>query len=316
MRGNGKANLRWIIQQKPQVTGITEIRNVPTRFGPQGIGDPEAAYPDLEIYPSGPLARHRFIQMNIEGHNVSEAFVRFPGKTPWKKIGELASLTGDFEEAIRVMWTILIKRSFYLYPKVRVWLPSDQPIEFGYADENADIVRVKDPLPEGIFPETTKKMLRNCGFVGIEKELEYLPAKKHYLQRIGPGGLKKQWHITGRSYLQYRKALQDPIWAQKWAQRSLTRHKQQMKGQGIRQVDWFGGMGRWAAKSHFQRVAGSNPLGSRKLTPKQRKFPSGGKDNMWDHPDRQFLQKRSLRVPRKPEGLPGPPGQGSWARAR
>ncbi|CAK0881179.1 unnamed protein product [Prorocentrum cordatum] len=231
---------------------------------------------------------------------VSQAFVRFPGRTPWKRIGELSSTTGDFEEAIRCQWTLMLRRSFNLYPKVRFWLPSDQPIEFGYADENADIVSVKDPLPEGIWSQDLKQMLNRCGFLGGEKEMVYQKGQNVRKAMWGPHGLKKGWHLTGRSQLQYRDLLRQPENAQKWANRAIQRNKYQVKGTGIRAVDWFGGMGRWAVKSHFQGVVASNNAGSVRKTKKQLKYPSGGRDNV----QRKWLHNRALRTARPPEGIP------------
>lgn len=111
-----------------------------------------------------------FFDKSRQGFPVSEVFVRFEGVMPWKKCGELTSSTGDFKEAVRSQWPLLVEQSYYLSRKVRYWLPTEHPIKFGYADENMEIVQVDDgPLPEGTQPLELKAMLNRCGYLAQEK---------------------------------------------------------------------------------------------------------------------------------------------------
>lgn len=104
------------------------------------------------------------------GKNISEVFVRFEGKTPWKKVGEVVADEGNFDEAVRCQWQILIRHSYNLHRKVHFWLPTGIPVQFGYANEKAEIVNVAaGPLPLGTLPSDLKVMLEKCGFEGAVK---------------------------------------------------------------------------------------------------------------------------------------------------
>jgi len=115
-----------------------------------------------------------FFKHTNQNFPVSEVFFRFDGQTPWKKLGEVVSTTGDFKEAVRAQWTLFIEHSYYLSRKARFWLPTEHPIRFGYTDEQAEIVTVEEgPLPEAMPPLELKEMLKRCGF---HKE----PKPKHW----------------------------------------------------------------------------------------------------------------------------------------
>merc|ERR1712083_698144 len=119
---------------------------------------------------TGVQQRWNFIQQNIQGRPISEVFIRFPGRTNWKFLGEISSRYNDFETAVQVQWTTILDKARRLHPKTRMWLPTDIPVQLGYADENAEIRIVKGPLPEGMMPFKVRALSRNCGFVATDKE--------------------------------------------------------------------------------------------------------------------------------------------------
>lgn len=123
--------------------------------------------------------KKRFWELSKAGHNVSEVFVRYEGKMPWKLVGEVAHSRGDFREAIRCQYNWLIKRSYKLYRKFRFWLPTEYPVQFGYTDTEGNIVPVDDgPLDLGTEPLEMKAMLQRCGFFPKEK-----PRKWRHIQQ-------------------------------------------------------------------------------------------------------------------------------------
>lgn len=122
------------------------------------------------IMPSISQQDKRFVAFVKQGHPVSEVFMRFEGVTPWKRVGEITHPEGDFVEAVRAQRVLLIEHSYYLFKKARFWLPTEHPIQFGYADERAQIVPVEDSLPkEGTEPAALREMLLKSGFHGALK---------------------------------------------------------------------------------------------------------------------------------------------------
>lgn len=122
------------------------------------------------MVPSFVPQKKRFNAKVNNGTPISQVFMRFEGKTPWKLVGEIASDGSNYEQAVRAQWPILIEHSYYLFKKVRYWLPTENPIQFGYADENANIIQVTaGPLPLGTEPLQLKSMLSRCGFLGALK---------------------------------------------------------------------------------------------------------------------------------------------------
>lgn len=147
--------------------GITLIRPRAQGFKPDDEPTPQELQP---VVPGSAKQKYNFFEQAKSGYSVSEVFMRFEGVTPWKRVGEIASETGDYEEAVRAQWPLLVEHSYYLFRKVRFWLPTEHPIQFGFADEEAQIVHVeKGPLPEGLQPLELKGMLRRSGFLGADK---------------------------------------------------------------------------------------------------------------------------------------------------
>jgi len=100
-----------------------------------------------------------------KSYPVSEVFARFEGKTPWKFLGEIASTTGDYEEAVLAQWPLLVQHTYYLSRKARFWMTKAHTISFGYGNENQTITTVTTgPLPEGTPPQELRAMLNRCGF--------------------------------------------------------------------------------------------------------------------------------------------------------
>eukprot|EP00913_Durusdinium_trenchii_P008045 g7544.t1 len=112
-------------------------------------------------------------ELSKAGHNVSEVFVRYEGKMPWKLVVKVAHSRGDFREAIRCQYNWLIKRSYKLYRKFRFWLPTEYPVQFGYTDTEGNIVPVDDgPLDLGTEP---LEMKAACMFLQLLFEDQQLP---------------------------------------------------------------------------------------------------------------------------------------------
>lgn len=151
-------------------TGQKLIIRLPKAFGFQNASDiPKESV----IHPLKSRARDqrkRFWELAKAGHNVSEVFVRYEGKTPWKRIGEIAHSRGDFREAIQCQYNYLIKRSYKLYRKFRYFYPGEYPVQFGYTDTEGKLVPVDDgPLELGTEPAEMKEMLYRSGFFPAEK---------------------------------------------------------------------------------------------------------------------------------------------------
>ncbi|CAE8655423.1 unnamed protein product, partial [Polarella glacialis] len=158
---------RHVSKHGHQSDGVVLIR--PKAFGFQP-GDRPNVREMQPVVPGFSKSKQSFMDKSMDGKPVSEVFMRFEGKTPWKLVGEVVSDQGVYEEAVRAQWPLLIEHSYYLFRKVRFWLPTEFPIQFGYSDANAEIVQVtKGPLPLGTDPLELKAMLHRCGFLGAKK---------------------------------------------------------------------------------------------------------------------------------------------------
>lgn len=139
-----------------------------------------------------------------EGHPASEVFVRFEGLMSWKPVGEITNTNGDFEEAVRSQWKVLVEQAYYLYKKVHFLLPR-ATIQFGYTDEDANIVLVKrGPYPEGHSPVDFKKSLQRSGFLGDEKPEQWRHMYTKFRERADvKKGHNLDWnkaHLMDRPY--------------------------------------------------------------------------------------------------------------------
>mmetsp|Transcript_52890 Transcript_52890/g.113373 ORF Transcript_52890/g.113373 Transcript_52890/m.113373 type:complete len:316 (+) Transcript_52890:37-984(+) len=164
---DGSPRVTARVSNRDTMNGITIVRPQALGFKPDDEPDAREVQP---VVPGFSKQQRHFFDKSTQGFPVSEVFVRFEGAMPWKKCGELTSSTGDFKEAVRSQWPILVEQSYYLSRKVRYLLPTENPIQFGYADENAEIVLVDEgPLPEGTQPLELKSMLNRCGYLAQEK---------------------------------------------------------------------------------------------------------------------------------------------------
>eukprot|EP00933_Yihiella_yeosuensis_P065613 TRINITY_DN69522_c0_g1_i1.p1 TRINITY_DN69522_c0_g1~~TRINITY_DN69522_c0_g1_i1.p1 ORF type:complete len:327 (+),score=28.68 TRINITY_DN69522_c0_g1_i1:97-1077(+) len=156
--------------------------------------------------------KKRFFEDANSGEVVSEVFVRVEGKMPWKRVGEITNVNGDFVEAVRCQWPLLSERSYHLYKKVKVMLPTSNPIQFGYVDENAEIQMVAEgPLPLGVAQEEYKAMLSRSGFLTAEKPKQWTPHNTLYKEFLTS---KKMHHIKKPVMLkrEYNKLLDAHRW--------------------------------------------------------------------------------------------------------
>ncbi|CAE7320682.1 unnamed protein product [Symbiodinium pilosum] len=181
-----------LIIKLPKATGFQSMADIPK----------ESVIQPIEL--SKIHQKKNFWAMSSAGYNVSEVFVRFEGKTPWKRVGEVVHKEGDFREAIQCQYKFLIKRSYFLYKKFRFWYAKSSPVQFGYTDTAGKIVVVDDGPPElGLEPQELKEMLRKSGFVGadkprhwqkIQKQLKNLYSSKKDHHRTKPWLTKRDFN--------------------------------------------------------------------------------------------------------------------------
>mmetsp|Transcript_34800 Transcript_34800/g.75869 ORF Transcript_34800/g.75869 Transcript_34800/m.75869 type:complete len:295 (+) Transcript_34800:61-945(+) len=170
---------------------IEVIRPKATGFGPTNV---PKTYESQMVVAGFSRQKSRYVALNEQGFPSSEVFARFENKTTWRKLGEVISTTGDFEEAIRAQWTLLISHSYYLSRKFRFHLVTTTPIQFGYADENAEIVPIlKGPLHEAFPKLEMQAMLLRCGFVRQEKQFRWLTASRQHKIKVDS---KKDWALN------------------------------------------------------------------------------------------------------------------------
>ncbi|CAE7454707.1 cfap299 [Symbiodinium natans] len=193
-------------------SGKKLIIKLPKALGFQTMADvpKESVVQPLEL-----TLKHQklnYWELSKSGYNVSEVFIRFPGKTPWKRIGEVAHKEGDFREAISCQYNSLIRRAHYLYRKFRFWFQKSTPAQLGYTDTEGQIVAVDDGPPElGVEPQELKAMMRRSGFLPGRKPLHWVPT------RAAVKGLytSKKDHHRQKGWLMKRN-FQQRIDAHKW----------------------------------------------------------------------------------------------------
>jgi len=161
--------------------GIVYMRPKPQGFQPAKTAELK------EVQPQPPKIRWQqknFIKYVNEGYPVSQLFVRFPGKTPWKQIGEIVSSSGDFSEAIQAQWLLLVRRTYTNWKKFRFFMPSETPIQFGYTDENANVIAYDGgPMAEAIAPAELNAMLKRSGYWPAEKRQHWTPMTRKVMAR-------------------------------------------------------------------------------------------------------------------------------------
>lgn len=132
----------------------------------------------IEIRPQ--KAQKNFVAAVKNGKSVSEVYYRVEGKTPWKRVGEITNTKNNFADAIIGQRELLIRRTYYLYKKSHLYLSSlGHVVQFGYTDENADIVPVDTLLDEGTSPMVLKAMVDASGFRPDEKPWHWRSTKYH-----------------------------------------------------------------------------------------------------------------------------------------
>jgi len=180
--------------------GVVLIRPKALGFKPDDEPETREIQP---VVPRSSTQSLHFTRFAKDGFPISEIFIRFEGKTPWKRVGEVVHASGDFEEAVKCQWPLLMERSFYLSRKTRFWLPTEHPVQFGYSDENAEIVPITSgPLLEGTDPMVLREMLERSGFRGADKprNWQHMHAKSKFICESRGGRLAKQskMHLLDR----------------------------------------------------------------------------------------------------------------------
>jgi hypothetical protein len=138
-----------------------------------------------EHRPRASVQRKRFAKLVEEGHPASDIYARFPGKTPWRHIGEIAAVDSKFPEAIRAQWVFLFDNVYRLHKKLRYFLASTTAIEFGYVDENANMVVYREgPIAEATEPWELSQQLRSSGFFPGKKPREWIGLKRKQMEAL------------------------------------------------------------------------------------------------------------------------------------
>lgn len=243
----GKSTLRWDEYKDHKQR---EIMNLFDSKWKKGFNN-YALHPDgwemAPVYNKQGQARRKFWAQSGKGYPVSEVFWRFRGKTLWKRFGEVSSKIGDYEEAVKCQWTMMYKHIFEerMDKRARFWGVTDVPFEFGYADENATIVIVRDPLPEGTLTYSFKAMINRCGF----NPRPIGPRTRHKRLMLDIK-TKNDYHLHTDTKHMTRNAR-----AYKQTISFTSQWFNPMKYEG-KYTHYFGGMKGWAIKSHF--VVGYN----------------------------------------------------------
>lgn len=192
--------------------GVTVVRPKPKGFETTEIAPNEETEP---VVPKMRAQKKRFIEFVNAGYPASDLYVRFPGKTPWKPMGEIATMTGNYEEAIQTQWLILVRRTYSLYPKLRFWFPTKTPIQFGYTDEKANIVTYDGgPSAEAQTPRELRRALWSCGWWPASKKLMWWPRNTLVRWRADD---EKQYAFR-KPYLTFRKFTRRTMVGKLWWQ--------------------------------------------------------------------------------------------------
>lgn len=119
----------------------------------------------MECKPKGPLQKRRFTSAIQSGQQISDVYVRFEGKTPWKKVGDVAHSRGNFAEAVKCQYNLIFDNAHHIYRKIRFLSHGDQIMQFGYTNEKAEIVQMDSGFyPLGVEPWEIETKLRRSGF--------------------------------------------------------------------------------------------------------------------------------------------------------
>lgn len=125
--------------------------------------------------------KRQFVKALQAGKEISDVYVRFEGKTPWKKAGEVAHTFGNFEEAVKCQYNLILDNAHLIHKKIRYFHHTDQIMQFGYTNKDAEIVQMDSGFyPFGTEPWEIQRKLYRSGF---------RPALKPYAWR------GTQWNI-------------------------------------------------------------------------------------------------------------------------
>lgn len=154
-KGSGTAGL----------TGQKLMIKLPKAFGFAKYDVKEQRAETYPVLPRIGVQRRQFVKYLQNGEKVSDVFVRFEGKTPWKKVGEVTHNKGRFEDAIKSQYSLIMSHAHLLHKKIRYLHHTDQVMQFGYANENAEIVQMSSGFyPLGTEPEEIKVKLKRSGW--------------------------------------------------------------------------------------------------------------------------------------------------------
>uniref|UniRef100_A0A7S2N9X3 Uncharacterized protein n=1 Tax=Zooxanthella nutricula TaxID=1333877 RepID=A0A7S2N9X3_9DINO len=159
------------IRGKPLV-GVSILRPKPDGFHPSTV-----TWGDLDEMadPTREQATLQYISKANSGALVSQVFYRWEGKTPWKSAGDITHDTGNFAEAIVTQRPLIVEAIYNTSKISRYHLAGPQAIQLGYANENAEIVTVRnDVLAESIPPRKQRLRMYRCGFYPAAKPWEWL----------------------------------------------------------------------------------------------------------------------------------------------
>merc|ERR1711972_145932 len=141
------------------------------------------------------MQKKRFFDLVNSGAPTSYLYARFPGKTPWRRVGEIVAADGDFSEAVQAQWILIMRWTYHLHKKFRFFLVKETPIEFGYTDENANmVVYSRGPFAEAVDAGEVQEKLRRNGWLPGWKPRQWIPCVRQIRETQFES--KKDHHLT------------------------------------------------------------------------------------------------------------------------
>lgn len=160
----------------------------------------------MQCRPRLPVQKLHFVRALQSGREISDVYVRFEGKTPWKKAGEITHTDGNFEEAVKCQYNLILDNAHLIHRKIRYFHHTDQIMQFGYTNKDAEIVQMDSGFyPFGTEPWEIARKLHKSGFRAALKAYEWrgmktnirahVDSKKGFYQNK-PWLLKRAEHLT------------------------------------------------------------------------------------------------------------------------
>lgn len=138
-----------------------------------------------------------FATLEQAGMPVAQAFARVDGVVPWKYIGRLTAVDGDFIRAVQCQHMLLYETARKVQKKFQFYSAQGKRIEFGFAapDFMQSIDDVKRPEDQTIWvvdrglpieeygPKRARELLRSIGFQPVKKDKTW-QTERQWLQQL------------------------------------------------------------------------------------------------------------------------------------